>query len=323
MKLALLLLATLAVALALPSSAHPKHGEFLSWKQKYNKRYASQAEHDQRFQNYLVSIETVAALNKNSVNVTYGLNSLADLTNEEFKVRLGYKPAQVQLVYPALAKAPLDQAPSTFDWCLTQGKCTPIKDQGQCGSCWAFATTENIESVWAIAGGSAPLTPLAPQEIVDCDSGEQGCNGGDPSQAYPWVAQEGGMDTEASYPYTAESGTCNFNPANVAAKISGANNAFGGSESQMAANLAATAPFSIIVDASSWQYYTGGILPASQCGSSLDHAVIAAGYDLNNQFWNVRNSWGTGWGENGYIRLQFGANTCGLTTEVLTSVAQN
>jgi len=165
------------------------------------------------------------------------------------------------------------------------------------------------------------LTPLAPQEIVDCDTGEQGCNGGDPQQAYPWVAQEGGMDTESSYPYTAEAGTCQFSSSNVAAQISGANDGFGGSEQQMAANLASTAPFSIIVDASSWQYYTGGILPASQCGQSLDHAVIAAGYDLNNQFWNVRNSWGAGWGENGYIRLQYGQNTCGLTTEVLSSVA--
>jgi len=165
------------------------------------------------------------------------------------------------------------------------------------------------------------LTPLAPQEIVDCDTGEQGCSGGDPQQAYPWVASEGGMDTESTYPYTAEDGTCAFNPANVAAKITGANDQYGGSEQQMAANLASTAPFSIIVDASSWQYYTGGILPASQCGSSLDHAVIAAGFDTNQAFWNVRNSWGTGWGESGYIRLQFGQNTCGMTTEVLSSVA--
>jgi len=261
-------------------------------------------------------------LNKNSVNVTYGLNSLADLTAAEFKVRLGYRrsPRSVRNL-PKLVNAPLALAPSQFDWCA-QGKCTPIKDQGQCGSCWAFATTENIESVWAIAGGSSPLTPLAPQEIVDCDTGEQGCSGGDPQQAYPWVNQEGGMDTESSYPYTAEDGTCSFSQANVAAKIGpNANDGFGGSENQMAANLAATAPFSIIVDASSWQYYTGGILPASQCGSSLDHAVIAAGYDTNAGFWHVRNSWGSGWGMNGYIQLQFGQNTCGLQTEVLTSVA--
>jgi len=86
----------------------------------------------------------------------------------------------------------------------------------------------------------------------------------------------------------------------------------------MAANLASTAPLSIIVDASAWQYYTGGIMSASTCGTSLDHAVIAAGYSMGN-YWNVRNSWGASWGENGYIRLQFGQNTCGLTSEVLSS----
>jgi len=171
---------------------------------------------------------------KNSANVTYGLNNLADLTHEEFKVRLGYRPRkdQVSRNIAKLVNAPLDGAPQTFDWCLTSGMCTPIKDQGQCGSCWAFATTENIESVWAIGQKPNALTPLAPQEIVDCDTGEQGCNGGDPQQAYPWVAQQGGMDTEASYPYTAEDGTCAFNQANVAATISSANNAFGGSDNK-------------------------------------------------------------------------------------------
>jgi len=197
--------------------------------------------------------------------------------------------------------------------------CTPIKNQEQCGSCWAFATTENIESVWAIAGKANALTPLAPQEIVDCDTGEEGCNGGDPAQAYPWVAQEGGMDTEANYPYTGEDGTCAFPSGQVVAQISSYANGYGGSEQQMAANLASTAPFSIIVDASSWQDYTSGILPASQCGTNLDHAVIAAGYDMNSGYWNVRNSWGTDWGMNGYIQLQFGQNTCGMTTEVLTA----
>jgi len=297
----------------------PSMASFLAWKQKYNKRYATQQEHNQRFLNYLESIEKVAELNKNSSpNVTYGLNSLSDLTDAEFRIRLGYKPSPVRRNIRSLANAEMVGQPAAFDWCLQQNMCTPIKDQLQCGSCWAFATTENIESVWAIGQRPNPLTPLSPQEIVDCDTGESGCDGGDPQQAYMFVVQIGGMDSAASYPYTGEDGTCAFSAANVMAKISNEANGFGGSETQMAANLASTAPFSIIVDASSWQYYTGGILPASQCGQSLDHAVIACGYQMGN-YWNVRNSWGTGWGESGYIRLQFGQNTCGLTTEVLTS----
>jgi C1A family cysteine protease len=284
---------------------------------RFNKKYSTQEEHDHKFNNYLASIEKVVELNRNSANnVTFGLNNLADLSPVEFKNLLGYKPRTTQALrtIPHLPPADVSQAPSAFDWCLTQSKCTPVKDQAQCGSCWAFATTENIESVWAIGGNGLPV--LSPQQIVDCDTGEQGCSGGDPQQAYEYVVSQGGLDTAASYPYTGEGGTCAFNAANVAAKISGEANGFGGSEAQMAANLATTAPFSIIVDASSWQYYTGGIL--STCGTSLDHAVIAAGYSLNS-YWNVRNSWGAGWGENGFIRLAFGQNTCGMTTEVLTS----
>jgi C1A family cysteine protease len=252
-------------------------------------------------------------------SATFALNSLADLTEDEFKMRLGYKRSGSMMVrhVAKLANAEMSAAPEAFDWCLTEGKCTPVKDQGQCGSCWAFATTENVESVWDIHGHG--LIDMAPQEIVDCDTEMDGCGGGDPAQAYKWLAKEGGLDTERSYPYTAQNGPCKFKPADVAAKISGEADGYGGSENQMAANLAKTAPFSIIVDASKWQFYNGGILKSTQCGHSLDHAVIAAGYHLTDKYWNVRNSWGTGWGEKGFIRLEFGKNTCGITTEVLTA----
>jgi len=255
-------------------------------------------------------------LNKNAdVGVSYALNSMADWTQEEFSSLLGmkgYVPKNLTDV-PEVPLADISLAPQTFNWC-SQGKCTAVKDQGQCGSCWAFATTENIESVYAIKGRGMPT--LAPQQIVDCDSAEAGCGGGDPSQAYRYVAQQGGLELEQFYPYRAVQGRCQWNPAHVGAKISGEANGYGGSEAQMAANLATTAPFSIIVDASSWQFYNGGVLKT--CGKNLDHAVQAVGYDLNN-YWTVRNSWGGSWGESGFIRLAFGANTCGLRTQVLTA----
>jgi len=218
-------------------------------------------------------------------------------------------------IFTPLPNAPLTTAPSSFNWC-TQGHCTPIKDQGQCGSCWAFATTENIESVSSIKGKGLPV--LSPQQIVDCDTSEAGCGGGDPAQAYLYVRQQGGIDTNSYYPYKAVRGSCRYSSADVGARVTGEANGYGGSENQMAANLAATAPFSIIVDASSWQYYKSGVLASSACGKSLDHAVVAVGYSLPD-YWIVRNSWGAGWGENGYIRLQFNANTCGIRTEVLTA----
>jgi C1A family cysteine protease len=301
---------------ALAFSLHEREPEFRDWMLKFNKAYSTQAEYQTRFKVYLAASETVDQLNAaaEGANVTYGLNSLADITPEEFKLRLGSRVSNQPSV--ALVNAPLSSAPNAFDWCK-EGKCSPIKDQGQCGSCWAFATTENIESVHAIREGSLPI--LAPQQIVDCDTGEAGCGGGDPKQAYQYVRSQGGLDTESYYPYRAVNGNCKFSAAHVGAKINGEANGYGGSEAQMAANLASTAPFSIIVDASSWQYYTGGILPASKCGHSLDHAVVAVGYDISAKYWRVRNSWGAGWGESGYIRLEYNANTCGLRTEVLTS----
>jgi len=304
------------VAFVTLALAHPREGEFRMWMKKYEKKYESENEYLRRFIVFLDNIDKIKELNKNNDNVTYGLNNLADYTHEEFSSLLGmkgYVPRNLENV-PKLENFPIGNALASFDWC-SAGHCTGVKDQGQCGSCWAFATAENIESVSSIGGRGLPT--LSPQQIVDCDSGEQGCGGGDPAQAYGYVVQQGGLDTESSYPYQAVQGSCKFNPSTIGAKISGSSNGYGGSENQMAANLAGTAPFSIIVDASSWQFYNGGIL--SSCGQNLDHAVIAAGYNTGSGFWRVRNSWGGGWGEGGYIRLKFGQNTCGMTTEVLTA----
>jgi len=256
-------------------------------------------------------------LNKNANGAEYGLNKFADWNEEEFSSLLGmkgYVPQNLSAV-PEVPKADIVTAPTLFNWC-SSGKCTGVKDQGQCGSCWAFATTENIESVYAIKGRGLPV--LAPQQIVDCDTSMYGCGGGDPAQAYRYVAQQGGLMFEQYYPYRAVQGRCSFNAGHVGARISGEANGYGGSEQQMAANLAATAPFSIVVDASQWQFYKGGILASSQCGRNIDHAVQLVGYETGS-YWLVRNSWGSGWGEGGFIRLQFNANTCAIRTQVLTA----
>jgi cathepsin F len=166
--------------------------------------------------------------------------------------------------------------------------------------------------------------PLAPQEIVDCDTVDQGCNGGDPPTAYQFVMQEGGMEDESDYPYTAQDGTCNFQANLVKVTISNWQYATQNSdETTMQSNLASWGPLSICVDAEPWQDYTGGVLMASDCSNQLDHCVQLVGYDMTQStpFWIVRNSWGTDWGEAGYIRLEYGTNTCGLTEESTSAVA--
>jgi len=216
--------------------------------------------------------------------------------------------------------------PTTFDW-RDHGAVTAVKDQGQCGSCWAFSVTENVESVWILSKGltNTTLPPLAPQQIVDCDTSDAGCDGGNPPTAYDYIISAGGLDGEKDYPYTAQDGTCSFKASAVVAKISNFKYATSGDEDTMRDNLASWAPLSICVDARYWQDYTGGIMAEWQCDwvVQLDHCVQAVGYDTtaSTPFWIVRNSWGTDWGEAGYIRLQYGANTCGLTDESTSAVA--
>jgi len=202
---------------------------------------------------------------------------------------------------------------------------TPVKDQGQCGSCWAFSVTENIESMYCIKNqmDCTSFPPLSPQEIVDCDTSDDGCNGGDPPTAYQFIIQEGGLEDDSDYPYTAQDGTCNFQQNLVKVKITSYQSACQpGDEMTMMTNLVNWGPLSICVYAEPWQDYQGGVLMASDCQGQTDHCVQAVGYDLTQStpFWIVRNSWGADWGENGYIRLQYGKDTCNCSDEANCAV---
>jgi len=267
-------------------------------------------------------MDKIQQLNEESNGgAVFAVNKFADLTAEEFTKYKGYSPVawKVQRDY----ELPQVEAPATYDW-LPTGKVTDVKDQKQCGSCWAFSATENIESVWMIAKGLTKdnFKPLAPQQIVDCDKRDGGCNGGDTPTAYEYVIGAGGQDTEASYPYHAVNQACQFKAADVEAKISSWKYVGRNSEPEMLTGVATVSPLSICVDAEPWQFYSGGIMTASQCGTSLDHCVQITGYDTSaaTPFWSVRNSWGADWGEKGFIRLQYGHNPCGVAIEPTTAV---
>jgi len=291
-----------------------------NWKQTHNKVYSSAGEESARFAIFLESMKRVEQRNQKAANPVFGLTKFSDLTQAEFETTfLGYVPSNTNQPRTLLPKGP--QAPTSFDW-RTKGKVTDVKDQGQCGSCWAFSVTENVESMWMIAKDitSSSMSPLAPQEIVDCDNSDSGCNGGDPPTAYQYIQSAGGMETEADYPYTAQDGNCNFDASKVYATISGWGYATqNNDEDEMANALVNNGPLSICVDAETWNDYNGGILMASDCGTSLDHCVLAVGYDTGKGFWQVRNSWGSSWGESGYIRLQYGQDTCGMATEATSA----
>jgi len=223
----------------------------------------------------------------------------------------------------SMLEVPKNSRPLTqFNW-EDKGATTPVKDQRQCGSCWAFSATENVESVWFLAKGQLPV--LAPQQIVDCDKSDYGCSGGWPYMAFTYLTNCGGQDTEASYPYKAVDQTCQFKPASVSARISGYKSVPKDYQQIMNA-LPTTSPFSVCVDASTWQFYTGGVMTKAQCGSlsSPDHCVQMVGFnsDASDPYWILRNSWGTGWGLSGHIWIEMGANDpCLVNNYVTTAVA--
>jgi len=299
--------------------------QFMGWMQQHKKQYQTKAEYRHRMSIYSDNMEIIATLNENSNGgATFALGPFADLTSQEFAdMYLGYVPP-AEPTYAELLPLTGEAAPDTYSW-NSKGKLTAVKDQRQCGSCWAFSVTENIESVWMINKGLTPSTmkPLAPQQIVDCDKSDGGCNGGNPPTAYEYVISAGGMDTEATYPYDAKNGACKFNRNDVESTISNFKYATRTrNEDEMKEATATVAPLSICVDAQPWQHYSSGIMMRSQCATSLDHCVQIEGYDTSaaTPYWNVRNSWGTAWGEKGYIRLQYGQNTCGMAEEATTAV---
>jgi len=313
------------VGVALSAGEQSVLEQFSDFVQKFGKTYKSSHERLLRLAAFNETLARVAMLNSQG-GATFGINQFSDLTPKEFKAKYLMSKYSAQHHDDVETTKPQGAAPSAFDWRTGQSKkpVTPVKNQEQCGSCWAFSATETIEAGWILAGNSQVI--LGPQQIVDCDTSDDGCNGGETETAYAYVISAGGQETEANYPYTAQDGTCAFSKSKVAVTISswkyGTNN---NDETTMQANLASISPMSICVDASSWQDYSSGVLLASQCGNSVDHCVQAVGYDTtkNPPFWSVRNSWGESWGMSGYIELEFGQNTCACASDVTYVIAGN
>jgi len=322
-----LLVVVLAVAISSSVAIRPggkvefDRIRFDAFREKFGKTYATADELETRFNIFLENLIVIQKLNAKNDGATYGITQFADLTKEEFTNQYLMKTP------PPLNSGPVSKfnvsvdVPATFNWVgHNPPVVTPVYNQGQCGSCWAFSATENIESRWALAGH--PLVSLAMQQIVDCDTSDYGCSGGWPYNAYKYVISAGGMDPLADYPYVAVNEACRFQPSEVVAKISSWEYVTTNqNEEQMRSYLVAKGPLSVCVDASNWSFYTGGIFPASSCSTSIDHCVQATGFDVTNGYWIIRNSWGTSWGLQGFMQLQYGQNACAVAQVVTSSIA--
>lgn len=302
---------------------------FSNFQERFRKSYDTLEEFETRFQVFRSNLRNIILHNlDHSQNFTMGINQFTDLTPEEFKAK--YVNGINLSVGSTSCKSFSDsasEAPISIDW-RTKGAVTSVKDQGQCGSCWTFSATGAVEGAWALHTGN--LVDLSEQELVDCAGlkyGSLGCNGGEMTGAFNFI-MDNGQCSLSSYPYTSgetkTSGSCEQKTCKPVAHISSCFNVKPNDQLSLKAAVAQQ-PVSIAIEADTryFQSYSGGILDSVSCGQNLDHGVLIVGYGTENgqDYWTVKNSWGTSWGtEGGYVKIARSDSTndpgiCGISMQ--------
>ncbi|XP_064467521.1 procathepsin L-like [Ornithodoros turicata] len=297
--------------------------EWEHFKAVYGKRYEPE-EDAQRKALWEANVEIIRQHNEEYAmglhTYTLGINRFSDLAPEEHESFLGcyYQPLQTDANARIHVRNPEDVLPEEVDW-RKEGYVTAVKDQGTCSSCWAFSSTGAMEGQHFRRTGN--LVALSEQNLVDCMYGGEGCTGGDFVDAFDYVRGNGGIDTEASYPYEAVNATCRYDAENIGATVKGSVEIKAGSEEDLLHAVATVGPVSVAMEVlPNFYSYTGGVYQNRNCSceiAQVNHAVLAVGYGTEDgtDYWLLKNSWSEEWGVKGYFKLARNKdNMCGVAT---------
>lgn len=309
-------------------SEEESFGLFQKFITKYNKKYSSIEEFMARFKLFS------ASLNRPVKNKSWkeGITKFSDMTYQEFKrtyCNLNYNYLTAVNAKPANFVSN-GNAPDEWNW-IDQGYLQKVKDQGSCGSCYAFSTIANLEGQYYKKMGKNKA--FSEQMIVDCDTEDSGCNGGLMELTFDWIKSNGGIEAEKDYPYTGRAQKCKadkslYDPdlkVTGYVKLGDPDETWSPvDEDEIKEFLYKTGPLAIALNADPLMYYSSGIIDADsrECDpEGMDHAVTLVGYGVSNgtPYWTVRNSWGASWGENGYFRMYRGKGVCGINQYITTA----
>ncbi|XP_059574044.1 cathepsin S-like [Alligator mississippiensis] len=321
MLLPCLLLASIVVAQGQPDPTLDVHWEL--WKKAYDKQYRHQEEEEARRATWEQNLRLVTLHNlEHSLGMhsyELGMNHLGDMTSEEVAALLTGARVPPQPHRNATYRpAPGSHLPDAVDW-RDKGCVTDVKNQGRCGSCWAFSAVGALEAQLKLKTGK--LVSLSTQNLVDCTTtyGNYGCAGGYMTNAFRYIIDNNGIDSDSAYPYTAQNGTCHYDTATRAATCSRYFDLPHGDEAALKDAVANIGPVSVIIDARlpSFYFYKSGVYYDPKCTQNVNHAVLVVGYGTLNghDYWLVKNSWGVNFGDKGYIRmLRNHGNHCGIAS---------
>ena len=325
-KLLIVLLFSLAACNAeLDSLIFQQFQRFIT---KFHKKYSSMNEYLARYEVFKQNV--METFSNEKMTYTTGITKFSDLTKQEFKriyLNLKYDAMAMANFDPTIVKVS-NAAPAAYDW-RDYGRVSPVKDQGSCGSCWAFSTIANLEGLYYANKGV--MKTFSEQMLVDCDTSDSGCNGGLMEYAFTWLKKNGVM-LDSDYPYKGVKSTCKSDKSKYVDMTVTGYKKLGSSystwsavdEDEVKEFLYETGPLAIALNADPLQTYVSGILDktSNQCPTSgINHAVTLVGYGTGSvDYWIVKNSWGKSWGESGYFRIRRGNGTCGVNCYITTAL---